>query len=199
MVLLLRETEMKFDRKKARDDLFVLADTLEAYKVPFFLIQGTALGAFRDGGFTPTEKDIDIGVLRENLPLHLFQFVAGHLNLLGYDTETVCAPFRGPRTLVVHMTGCKADVVSFMRHGGDRFAASPVRDWLKEPYCIVHEAELLEPPYRSVVLFGRKFNVPDPIEKYLEAEYGPDWRVPKEDHVSKTRRYDYLNKEGVPL
>ena len=38
---------------------------LSSVGVPFFLIQGTALGAWRDNGFTPMERDIDIGFLQE--------------------------------------------------------------------------------------------------------------------------------------
>ena len=35
-------------------------NTLFHYRrIPFFLIQGTALGAYRDNGFSQYEKDID--------------------------------------------------------------------------------------------------------------------------------------------
>lgn len=90
--------------------------------------------------------------------------------------------------------GVHADLVSYARYQGKRFASAPIDPVnVPRPYCIVHNASMLE-TYQEVELFGRTFKIPSPIEVYLESEYGPDWRIPKEDHVSRTRVYGFLEK-----
>ena len=56
-----------FTLENGRRLLLETADILDELGIRFFLIQGTALGAYRDHGFTPTEADIDFGVLVEHL------------------------------------------------------------------------------------------------------------------------------------
>ena len=66
-----------------------------------------------------------------------------------------------------------------------------------EPYSIVHPAPLIENT-ETVQLFGRVYRVPAPIQSYLRFEYGRNWNKPKDDHVSRTRIYDFREKEGIP-
>lgn len=183
------------DHEAGRCCLLGLANALEAVGVEYFLIQGTALGAVRDGGFTPTEQDIDLGVLYEEFRADL---LLEELGRRGFAVECVTAPFTRVRTIVARRDGAKADIVSFARWGERRFAATPVLDWIIRPYAIVHEAALLE-RRQEVEMFGRRFQIPSPVETYLEREYGLDWRIPAEDHVSRARVYDFLALEGVPL
>ena len=184
------------DKVIGKQIMLELGELLDTAHIPFFLMQGTCLGAVRDGGFVPTEKDIDFGFLQENMNMASDSLVP-ILTRKGYDLELVVAPFTRVRTIVAIKQGIKVDMVSFSRWKDKRFASTPIRDWLKEPYCIVHEAELLE-NYDIVAMFGREWYVPQHPSLYLEREYGPDWKVPKEDHISRTRIYDYLNKEKIP-
>jgi len=184
------------DREAGKRLLFEIADILEQFGVGYFLMQGTALGAYRDRGFTPTEKDIDVGLLQEHFTPISGQ-LAAHFIQCGYETETVSLPFRKCRTLVVKGIGAKADIVSFIRWKDKRFASSPRNPHVLKPYSIVHDASVLE-NYETVELFGRTFNVPSPIETYLEREYGTDWRTPREDHISRTRIYDFVSQNRMP-
>lgn len=181
-------------------------DVLRSHSVPFFLIQGTCLGAVRDNGFVPTERDIDLGILQENVSLIPIRSWCA----MGYDVELVAAPFKAPRTIVLWKNDVKVDLVGFsewtlttdcmgeMSTGKRvRFAACPVRAWIDRPYCIVHYAEMLE-EYVVKPMFGRSWNLPKFPNMYLRAEYGPDWITPKDDHISRTRIYDFLNMEGIP-
>lgn len=183
-----------FDRELGMQFLLFLGDCLDRASVPFFLIQGTALGAHRDGGFTPTEKDIDIGVL------YPYFSVGRILKEVCYWRGVEVNTFYRTRmdglchTIVVKYGSIKADLVSFQLNGDKRYAQSPSD--VKPPYCIVHDKELLE-NYQTVEMFGRKWNVPSPIETYLEREYGPDWRTSREDHISRTRIYNYLQENGL--
>lgn len=172
------------DHQKAQQVLLDTAAILDYLDVPYFLIQGTALGAYRDKGFTPTERDIDIGILFENFkPLALIK----EFLLSGYDIEAFANPIR---TVVLWKDCIHIDLVGFLSHGDKRYTYGPKREWIKESYALVHDAELLE-TYEHVELFGKRFFVPSPIETYLEREYG-DWKTPREDHVSRTRVYGFV-------
>jgi len=184
------------DKLKGRECLLELADLFEETDLPFFIMQGTALGAYRDHGFVPTERDIDFGVLYEDFYQHA-PSLAQNLLARDFEIETYSLPFHRPRMIVAWKYGCKADIVALMKHRDKRFIATPVRVQVPEPYCLVHEAALVE-TWQTVELFGRNFNVPSPIEQYLLREYGPDWRTPQEDHVSRTRIYHYLEQERIP-
>lgn len=187
---------MAFNPENARRLLLETSEILDGIGIPFFLIQGTALGAYRDGGFVPSEKDIDLGILQENLtPKSLL--LLSRLVLAGYDVEAFTIPFTTIRTIVGWKYGQKIDLVGMGLWEGKRFTASPVRDWVKPPYAIVHERSMLE-RHDTVNVFGRHFAVPSPIERYLELEYGPGWLVPADDHVSRTRIYDFVERNNIP-
>jgi len=179
-----------------RKCLLELADLLDGQEIPYFLMQGTALGAYRDKGFTPTELDIDFGILQENLTHKAAQLLTV-LSQRGYEVESYILPFTVTRTLVAWKYGVKADLVGIARWKDKRFTADPVRKSVLQPSAIVHEAGIME-NYDIVEVFGRKFNVPKPIELYLKREYD-DWKTPRIDHCSRQRIYGYVRKAGIPL
>lgn len=190
------------NHEAGRDCLLELDDVLQGVGCPYFLMQGTALGAYRDGGFTPTEKDIDLGILYEHLAPRVPQLVTG-LCSRGFDIELISMPFTRVRTLVAfkayrgHVV--KADIVGVVKWKGLRFNHTLLRDWTERPYALVHAATLVEKWRKTAVLWGREFNIPEDIETYLACEYGVGWRVPADDHISRTRMYNFVEIEGIPL
>ncbi len=181
--------------------LLELDNILNKLSVPHFLMQGTALGAYRDRGFVPTEKDIDIGVLQEHLQPKA-ELILCTLMLHGFDIEAYVMPFTKPRTLIAFKTYdghlAKADIVGMARWKDKRFTCTPIKDHCMDtPYALVHESNMME-QYRDITLFHRVFKIPLDIKTYLQREYGEDWRTPQDDHVSRTRVYDYLNLENIP-
>jgi phosphorylcholine metabolism protein LicD len=169
--------------------ILAIANILDSLRVPYFLIQGTALGAYRDQGFTPTEKDIDIGFLQENMSSYTaLSLVSLVTNTLHLDVEVFVKPMTVSRTFVIWGDGAKLDLVGFSKKNNQRYTIIPVRPWITEPYALVHEATILE-TYEKVSVWGREWDVPSPIETYLKREYGNQWLVPVEDHVSRTRVY----------
>lgn len=181
--------------------LVELDDVLRELAVPYFLMQGTALGAYRDQGFTPTEQDIDLGFLYEHLAGKIPALAAALLSR-GFDVEQFVMPFTRVRTLVVfkeyagHVV--HADLVGMIPWRGWRFTCPPLRDWAEKPYALVHERAALESYQPTVELWGRVFNLPADIDRYLLTEYGADWRTPREDSVSRTRVYNFVDLEGIP-
>lgn len=187
---------MLMNKEAGRACLFELADILEVLNIPFFLMQGTALGAHRDKGFVPAEKDIDLGILQEHLTPRSHELL-NSLIAHGFDTETFSEPFDQIRTLVAFKYNAKTDLVGMTRWKDYRFTATPVRPWVMDHYALVHDAKIIE-TQEPIEMFGRTFMVPSPIETYLEREYGPGWRTPADDHVSRTRVQDFLTKENIP-
>jgi len=187
---------MLMNKQAGRLALFAIADILESLEIPFFLMQGTALGAHRDASFVPAEKDIDLGILQEHLSPASLPLLESLIRN-GCDTETFSEPFSCIRTIVAYIHNVKVDLVGMAAWGDCRFTATPVRPWVREHYALVHDAQIID-TLEPIELFGRSFWVPSPIETYLEREYGPGWRVPADDHVSRTRVYNFLAKEGIP-
>lgn len=186
------------DKEIGREVLIEVAGVMDEMAMPFFLMQGTALGAHRDGGFVPLERDIDFGILIENFGPRADE-LAGKLELLGYEIRKIVEPFTIPRTIVAAKNGAKVDIVGFMLwKETTRFTATPLDRFSvgPRPWAILHRREFLE-NYETVEMFGRSFNVPSPIEDYLESEYGEDWRTPKDDHVSRGRVYNFIRDNGL--
>ena len=149
----------------------------------------------RHKGFVPTERDIDLGILQENLKTKAIYLIETLIEK-DFDLETFSNPFKQCRTLVAYKYGVKVDLVGISRWKNKRFTATPIRPWTTETYALVHDHKILE-NYETIELFGYSFNIPTPIEKYLSIEYGSDWKTPKDDHVSKNRVYDFLVSERI--
>lgn len=172
-----------------------------------FLMQGTALGAYRDKGFTPTEKDIDVGILYDSRKtLNRWHELIGNRGLYkDFEIESYSRPFKKTRTLCLWFKGqVKIDLVLWLpwtcANGRQvYFTTSPERPWnVADRYALVHDQEMFK-TRGLVTMDGIDWDVPGDIEKYLELEYGPDWRTPTDDHVSRTRDYDFLTREEVSL
>jgi hypothetical protein len=181
------------DKAEGERALLDLHDILEKLGMKYFLVMGTALGAYRDKGFTPTEKDIDIGFLYENFTPYIGD-LARELVLSGFAVRPISRPFRKCRVLVASRNDVKIDLVTYVLWRDRRFCSNA--DHKTKPYSIVHHRSILE-NYQKLEVFGREFLVPSPIEEYLSLEYGPAWRVPVQDHRSRTRVYEFRNLVGI--
>lgn len=186
------------DKENGKKLLLEFAEILDEYGIPFFLIQGTALGAYRDGGFTPTEKDIDLGYLIEELASPA-RFVS-HLIDEGYEVQTFNLPFTKPRMMTARKYGCRIDFTGYIKWKDKRFASRTFDERQLPELTIVHEAKILESSI-SFHLFGRKFPLFFHIEEYLRLTYGKDWETPNENHAlmeSTVCVRDFMKNENIP-
>ncbi len=156
------------DIPKATSVLLEIKEVMDEAGITFFLRQGTCLGAIRDKAFIPWDDDIDIGSV---LGLH---------GLSVEKIEPVVRTFR------------ERGFITTLEHTDDfvwvPIVKPPVTvDW--ECYRVIDDAVFMYPASRIPVRFfvelkkvdfiGGEFYVPNPPEEYLEAKYGPEWRVPK--------------------
>ena len=182
------------DKVLGRKCLLEVDVLLKQLGVPYFLTLGTALGAYRDKGFTPDEKDIDLGFLQEVFTPESGR-IASVCESAGFVVRSISRPFSRCRVVILQRDGVKVDLASYVLWKGKRFCCNS--DPNTKPYSLVYDRRLLE-CYQSVSMFGVDFLVPEPIESYLGLEYGPTWRIPAPDSVSRTRVYGFRQQEGIP-
>lgn len=186
------------DPVQGKKYLLELQEALDSIHLPCFLMQGTCLGAVRDHGFVPTEKDIDLGFLAEHFKPCVMN-LCRILRKRGWKIETAdrTHPFQFYHTIVPSKDGIRADLVSWHIWKDCRFAIAPNnKQMVPERYALVHPKHLIE-TWDQIELFGKQWNVPSPVEKYLEGEYS-DWKTPREDHISRSRIYHFLESENIP-
>lgn len=137
-------------------------DICNELEIPHLLIYGTALGFYRDKGYMKHDNDVDLRLVcnKDKWVNFKERFIAkNHLR-------------------VTYPVGC-----SFwldLPEGSLLFSIerSPIVG------LIIHDTgqEFLVPAlyhkFDTVEYNGRKYNVPSPIEEYLEIRYGKDWRIP---------------------
>ena len=156
------------DIPKAIRVLLEIKEVMDEAGITFFLRQGTCLGAIRGKAFIPWDDDIDIGSV---LGLH---------GLSEEKIEPVVRTFR------------ERGFITTLEHTDDFVYVPIVKppvmvDW--ECYRVMDDTVFMYPASRIPVRFfvelkkvdfiGGEFYVPNPPEEYLEAKYGPEWRVPK--------------------
>lgn len=170
--------------------LFEAANVLEDARVPFFLAYGTALGAYRDKGFTPTEIDIDLGVLSENLVPRAGRLINDFSNT-GWEVWGVVRPLNRCWALKLWKRGVGVDLIGFSSYREQRFNPTACGDW-----CYVYPARMIE-HQSSLEMFGRSFCAPSDMPSYLEYEYGEGWRTPAPDFSHRSRIDGYVT--GIPI
>lgn len=161
----------------------------------FFLAAGTLLGQQRDNSFIPHDNDIDIGILSaEFSPATIEAFIKSEkfneFKELGEDNKSKEFSFR-------HRNGIKID---FFLH----YPVNTNNDNDYYYYASFHGLCNDKPEgyckwgrhirgFRQVKFAGRAYSIPNNAEQYLEEEYGPDWRTPKQFNYFEGLDGEYKN------
>jgi len=156
------------DINTARKLIVEIKKIMDENNTPFFLRQGTVLGAIRDGDLIPWDDDIDLGSI---------------YGLDGFgeqQIETMIPAMQKAGYLVRINPNDFFKCVVFIK-GNMRI------DW--GCYWVIDDSVLMYPaipiPMRffksmeEIELLGQKYFVPSPPEEYLDYKYGKDWRIPK--------------------
>jgi len=169
----------------AKKLLFEVADTLEDIGVEFFLYGGTLLGAVRERKFIEIDKDIDLGIWRENLiPVAReieARLIEKRINVNVIDSRKERPWNNGIYAIKFKAYGEHGDLGGFMKLCGKRAIPSRIKDsWL------VHTARFIE-ELDEIEFYGRTFKCPKDTDGFLTEKYG-DWRTPHKvfHNVSKS-------------
>jgi len=161
-----------------KQQLLAVKDVLDDMGVEFWLHSGVLLGYYRERDLIKHDPDLDLGVLRKNLPpdftYRLARRLEGSEMRIGWET---------------------ASCLKIYPDGEPRFEGSHCDIFLHDEVPGAGLALRLETDEETVDYFypitgfvkttflGTEFLVPDNIREVLNVQYGPDWETPKTEFV----------------
>jgi hypothetical protein len=126
-----------------------------------FLISGTLLGQVREGDIIGWDKDIDVGIFREDCHSDLEKW---------FSTSPIFRVGRvdlsSDRVRAIHENGTWIDIFPHYMEGDKRWHDGTATRWWNTPFGL-----------RTVNFLGIDQYIPDDPERYLDENYG-DWRTP---------------------
>ena len=163
------------NKANAEKLLFAVADVLESHGAEFFLYGGTFLGAVRDGDFIDCDRDIDLGILLENLA-PVVHGIVEDLRYMGIRAEIVDHRHKaswddGVYAIKFRAFGEHGDLAGFKAVKGLRVIPSHAR-----LFWLTHKPENVE-ELGWIEFRGRMFRCPLYADEFLTEKYD-DWRTP---------------------
>jgi phosphorylcholine metabolism protein LicD len=143
-----------------------VAGLLATAGVRYWLSNGTALGAVRDGDFIASDADIDLGIWPDDQQRMLDAFARR-----GYLPRKI----RPTHVFVAAPVTIDIKVHTYCDDGARVYYKIGKRQRIRYEF----DAHLFE-DLRPIELHGIRTLVPSPPEEYLAAHYGPDWRTPRD-------------------
>lgn len=153
----------------AKGDLLDVKKILTKYRTKFFLIYGTALGAYRDEDFLDGDEDIDLGTFDNSY----FDEIKADLTAIGFDIAIIYDAENSreiPAVMINSERNVRIDIYFFERKS-DGFIAWK-HNFSYHPFLFM---PLEFHNTKKIPFMGTIFNIVAPTEKYLEFLYG-DWR-----------------------
>lgn len=150
-----------------KENLELVADILDKYKLKFWLSEGTALGAIRDGNFILYDDDVDIGMWYTDFDK--FEMLAlPELKKNGFTCDqlimnnTFIGLSRKGEKLDIDFTGKDIDCMSCKTTNAKCINCNILIDKLSN--------------MKYITFIGKQYLCPD-ID-YIEYLYGPNWKIP---------------------
>lgn len=157
----------------ALGNLVDLRFALEALGARPFLVDGTLLGAVREGGFIAHDTDTDLGLFAEELDVDAMEAAA--LDCGFRIKHRLGTPERGFQWSL-RRDSVKTDVFVYYRANGRRFHAAWTEKLTVPVRYTYDDFELAR-----LRFLGTEFWAPADPEAFLATKYGPDWRTPVTD------------------
>ncbi len=165
----------------AKQTFLEIKEVFDRLGIKFYLNDGTLLGAIREKGFIPWDKDIDLRISAEDQGPHICE----EFKKKGFSCRPTILYHHLISTYVVRKRGIKADIALNHYYEPEDFNISlsgrPTRE------NAVHPAKFCKKDC-FVPFLGTEVRVPNPPEEALLWIYGKDWRVPIKDKSYATGR-----------
>ena len=157
--------------ENGKEFLLRFKKVMDGQGIPFWLREGTLLGAVRDGGLIPWDHDIDISMLASDFDkLNLEEFEAAGMN---HKWVKYIQPYSG---IDFTCLGIRMNVMfQFYNTLRDSYItwSPPYTDRMRtEMPAFLMDAEMY------LNMWGRTWRIPQQDFKVLENIYGPDWETP---------------------
>lgn len=168
------------NREHAKRILEDVTFVLESYGMTHFLVDGTLLGAIRDGDFIEHDTDIDIGVMAEQWTPFMLGLVLDSLSTHGFGLVHVLGELDKYFEVSVRRDGIKCDLFYYRREGDKRIFHAFRNGGRNLPEDVItyeYPAELIE-KLRFETFNGYPYPIPSNPEKVLALKYGATWRTP---------------------
>jgi hypothetical protein len=175
-------SDNRFDNERTRSALLDFDDLCRVVGLRYFLVSGTFLGVVRDRAFIGHDHDIDVGVFEDDLTESLIPALSESENFIVNQVDYICLRqvdgddvqytlMEKPAIIrLAHKTGISIDIFTHFDDGDLVWHGSSVHRWDNTKFDL-GEYEFL----------GRSFKGAVDFDRYLNENYGSDWRVPKVD------------------
>lgn len=169
----------------ALKDLADAKSILDKHQTKFFLIYGTALGAYRDGEFLKGDYDIDLGSFD---PSHREE-IKDDLIRLGFEVGVIhdtSTNTQKPSKMILAERNIRVDTFFFEEEEGEYVAWK--HEFTDNPFLSM---PLSFNKTEKVKLYGIEYEMPTPAKDYLNYLYG--------DYVNNIRQGRLYNEiHGLP-
>lgn len=156
------------NRDDAFENLCAAVDALEGVGVRAFLVDGTLLGAVREGDFIAHDTDIDLGVfISEHTPMIVLA-----MKRAGFTHERTLGRLNHGYELSFRRKGIRVDLFFYYKDATGFYHAA----WVKRRTPIRYRYDRFS--LAPLEFRGRTFLAPSPVEGFLVTKYGPVWRTP---------------------
>ena len=150
--------------------------------IKFWLVDGTVLGAVREGKFILSDRDIDLRVWASDWDYP-------RMSKAFKDAGFGCTNTLNPKLykdksagVVVIKRGIKTDICLGYHFPPKDLIVVLATTPLSNVTVLPAELFRLTEDY-FVTFLGRRFRVPNPPEEYLKIRYGKVWKTPKNEKI----------------
>ncbi|WP_288279423.1 LicD family protein [uncultured Prevotella sp.] len=178
------------DKEIANENLKLLKEVCDRNGLQFLLFFGTLLGAVREHGFITHDEDIDLVMMKSDMPAFLAMLF--ELREVGFEL----ARYERRGFLSIIRKGEYIDMYFFAPYKKDASLMHCCMDICEKKY--LEEVAPME-------FLGNTYLAPIESEEYLTHQYGNNWRIPSakfEFNLSKSARLKQLIimyiKEFIP-
>ena len=150
---------------------------LDKLGVKWWLSAGTVLGAYRDGfsdEFIKADSDIDVGIYVEKAEdtIEIAKKIFGLFGMHRFRPIRCYKVEGGWTQLALEHDNKIIFDIYFFREAGEQIIAYTEFGHLVKPKRFIE-------PTGTLLVRGREYPVPNPVEDYLVVRIGEDWRTPK--------------------
>lgn len=165
------------DNVRALTNLLTFKKIFDDLGIVFWLDNGTALGAYREDGFIEGDIDIDLGMLSEDVGK--LEALVEKIKEQGLDYFHLKEhPSGEGKQISGILNKIPFDIYIYYKRGDMRLRLFFDEYFGKINYipCLLPNRFFEKFEEIDFMDYGVKFNLPSPIEEYLECNYG-NWKV----------------------